>query len=178
MAGVTRAVSTFSPAVNLEFRVLSSVIRESLLRERLMAALSSAFGVLAALLAAIGLYGVMSYTVARRANEIGIRIAIGAGRMDVLRMVLREAALLTTAGVVVGAVLAMAAGTPRALLFGSTGPIRRPSASRLPSWARSGCWPGSCPRAARRGSIPASRCGTSDVRRRQLVATLTAAIRR
>ena len=119
MAGVTRAVSAFSPAVNLEFRVLSSVIRESLLRERLMAALSSAFGVLAALLAAIGLYGVMSYTVARRANEIGIRIAIGAGRMDVLRMVLREAALLTTAGVVIGAALAMAAGNAaRALLFG------------------------------------------------------------
>jgi predicted permease len=119
MPGVTRAVDAFSPAVNLEFRVLSNAIRESLLRERLMAALSSAFGVLAALLAAIGLYGVMSYAVARRANEIGIRIAIGAGRGDVLRMVLREAAVLTGAGVVVGAVLALAAGsTARSLLFG------------------------------------------------------------
>ena len=63
-----------------------------------MATLSRAFGVLAALLAAIGLYGVMSYTVARRANEIGIRIAIGAAPDDVLRMVLREAALLAAAG--------------------------------------------------------------------------------
>jgi ABC-type antimicrobial peptide transport system permease subunit len=119
MSGVTAAVAAFSPAVNLEFRVLSAAIRESLLRERLMATLSAAFGVLAALLAAIGLYGVMSYAVSRRANEIGIRLAIGAGRRDVLRMVLREAALLTGAGLVAGLILAVLAGSAaRTLLFG------------------------------------------------------------
>jgi predicted permease len=119
VSGVTGAVSAFSPSLNLEFRVLSTAIRESLLRERLMATLSTAFGVLAALLAAIGLYGVMSYAVARRANEIGIRLAIGAARGDVLRMVLGEAALLTTAGVIAGSLLAVLAGSAaRTLLFG------------------------------------------------------------
>jgi len=104
---------------NLEFRVLSTAIRESLLRERLMATLSTTFGVLAALLAAIGLYGVMSYAVARRANEIGIRLAIGAARADVLRMVLREAAILTGAGLALGSILAVLAGSAaRTLLFG------------------------------------------------------------
>jgi putative ABC transport system permease protein len=117
--GVARAIADWNPALNVEFRILDETIRNSLVRERLMAALSSAFGVLAALLAAIGLYGVMSYTVARRANEIGIRIAMGAERADVLRMVLREAAILIAVGVVVGAGLAVAAAnSARSLLFG------------------------------------------------------------
>ena len=102
MPAVTRAVTEFSPAVNLEFRVLNAAIQDSLLRERLMASLSVAFGVLAALLAAIGLYGVMAYTVARRSNEIGIRMAMGAERRDVVRMVLGEAGWLVAAGLVAG----------------------------------------------------------------------------
>jgi predicted permease len=107
MPAVTRAVREFSPAVNLEFRVLSNVIRTSLLRERLMAALSAAFGLLA-----------MSYTVSRRANEIGIRMAMGAERVDVLRMVLGETGRLIIAGVVAGTVLAIAtARFARTLLF-------------------------------------------------------------
>ena len=81
--------------------------------------LSGFFGGLAALLATIGLYGVMSYTVARRRNEIGIRMALGAGRGDVVRMVMREAGVLLVAGVVAGAALAIAAARPAAaLLFG------------------------------------------------------------
>ena len=119
LPAVTRAVTAFSPAVNLEFRVLTSSIQNSLLRERLLASLSVAFGVLAALLAAIGLYGVMSYTVARRANEIGIRIAMGAARRDVVRMVLGEASWLVATGVVAGTALALgAARFARTLLFG------------------------------------------------------------
>jgi putative ABC transport system permease protein len=119
MPAVTRAVAEYSPAVNLEFGILDASIRESLLRERLMAVLSSIFGVLAGVLAAIGLYGVMSYTVARRSNEIGIRMAMGAERSDVIRMVLREAALLVAGGLTVGAVLALlAASSARSLLFG------------------------------------------------------------
>ena len=74
-----------------------------------MATLSGFFGGLAALIATIGLYGVMSYMVARRRNEIGIRMALGADRGEVVRMVMREAGLLLGAGVVVGLVAAVAA---------------------------------------------------------------------
>jgi len=90
-----------------------------LLRERLMATLSGFFGGLAALLATIGLYGVMSYMVARRRSEIGIRMALGADRRDVVRMVMREAGVLLIAGVLVGTALAIAAArTAATLLFG------------------------------------------------------------
>jgi putative ABC transport system permease protein len=119
MPAVTREVGLFGPALNLEFRVLDTMIRDSLVRERLMATLSSVFGVLAGLLAAIGLYGVMSYAVVCRSNEIGIRMAMGAARSAVLRLVLREASLLIVVGLAVGLVLAIAAaGSARALLFG------------------------------------------------------------
>jgi putative ABC transport system permease protein len=89
------------------------------MRERLMATLSGFFGALAALIATIGLYGVMSYMVARRRNEIGIRIALGADRRAVVGMVMREAGVLLAAGVFVGTALAIAAArTAAALLFG------------------------------------------------------------
>jgi len=84
-----------------------------------MATLSGFFGALAALIATIGLYGVMSYTVARRRNEIGIRIALGADRHAVVAMVMREAGVLLIAGVIVGSALAVAAArTAATLLFG------------------------------------------------------------
>jgi ABC-type antimicrobial peptide transport system permease subunit len=74
--------------------------------------------VLAGLIAAIGLYGVMSYQVARRKNEIGIRMALGADRAAVVRMVLRESGTLLAAGVVGGAILSMAAArAASSLLF-------------------------------------------------------------
>ena len=73
-------------------------MQESLLRERLMATLSGAFGLLAGLLATLGLYGVIAYMVARRRNEIGVRMALGADRGRVIRLVLREAVLLLVSG--------------------------------------------------------------------------------
>ncbi len=94
-------------------------IRDGLLRERLMAMLSGFFGVLAALLGMLGLYGVISYLVMQRRNEIGIRIALGASRGQVVRMVMREAGLLLTVGIAAGSVLSLAAGqTAESLLFG------------------------------------------------------------
>lgn len=71
---------------------------DSLVTERLVASLSSVFGFLATSLASIGLYGVMAYTVARRTREIGIRMAVGAARADVLWLIMREVLLLLAVG--------------------------------------------------------------------------------
>jgi putative ABC transport system permease protein len=116
---VKRAIASVNGAMLVDFQTLPDQVDKKLMRERLMAVLSGFFGGLAALLATIGLYGVMSYTVARRRNEIGIRMALGAERRDVIAMVMREAATLLIAGVVVGGVLAVAAAqTAKGLLFG------------------------------------------------------------
>jgi predicted permease len=82
---------------------------QSLAQERLIATLSGFFGALALLLASMGLYGVMSYTVARRTNEIGIRLALGATRGGVLRMMLRESIWLVALGIVIGVPATLAA---------------------------------------------------------------------
>jgi putative ABC transport system permease protein len=119
MPSIERAVAEVNPAIAVRTRVARQVVRSGLVRERLMAALSGAFGVLAALLAAVGLYGVLSYTVMCRANEIGIRLAMGASRATVLRMVLAESGWLVGTGLVIGLVMALgAARAARSLLFG------------------------------------------------------------
>jgi predicted permease len=119
MAGVKAAVAEVSPAIDIDFRILSGQIQGSMLRERLMATLSGAFGLLAALLSTLGLYGVIAYMVAKRRNEIGVRIALGADRRRVIGLVLREAMLLLAVGLTVGALLALWAGqTAATLLFG------------------------------------------------------------
>jgi predicted permease len=119
ISAVAGALSRDYPAITFNFALLKTEIRESLLRERLMATLSGFFGALATLLATIGLYGVMSYMVVRRKNEIGIRMALGARPGDVLAMMMREAAALVGVGLAVGALLAIAlAQTARTLLFG------------------------------------------------------------
>src|SRR5438067_13608 len=83
-------------------------VDESLSAQRVIATLSAFFGTLATLLAGIGLYGVMAYTVTRRTREIGIRLALGAGRGSLLGMVMREAAVLTLAGVAIAIPIALA----------------------------------------------------------------------
>jgi putative ABC transport system permease protein len=89
-----------------DMKTMSTIMDESLFIERMVAALSVAFGGLATLLAAIGLYGVMSYSVARRTREIGIRMALGAERSSVLWLVLSEVALMVVVGVAIGVPLA------------------------------------------------------------------------
>ncbi|MCW5981566.1 MAG: ABC transporter permease [Bryobacteraceae bacterium] len=119
MRNVKNAIGEVNPAIGIEFRLMSRQLEDSLMRERLMAALSGAFGLLAALLATLGLYGVIAYMVARRRSEIGVRMALGAGRGRVIRLVLGEAGLLVVIGLAAGAVLALAAGrAAAALLFG------------------------------------------------------------
>jgi predicted permease len=86
----------------LAFATLAEVVNNSLAQERTVAELSSFFGLLALILASVGLYGVMTYTVARRTGEIGIRMALGAQRTQVLRMVLGESLELVVAGVLIG----------------------------------------------------------------------------
>ena len=108
-------------SIVVQFDTMSSQVRRDAAAERLMATLTGSSAAWPALIATIGLYGVMSYLVARRRNEIGIRMALGADRRAVVTMVLRESGLLLGAGVLVGAVLAVgAARTASALLFGLT----------------------------------------------------------
>jgi putative ABC transport system permease protein len=117
-AATTAIVRTINPSIVVTYRTMQAQVRDSLLRERLMATLSGFFGGLAAVIAVIGLYGVMSYFVVRRRNEIGIRIALGADRREVVRMVMREAATLVALGLIVGTVAALlAARTASTLLF-------------------------------------------------------------
>ncbi|MGA8432311.1 MAG: ABC transporter permease [Candidatus Sulfotelmatobacter sp.] len=119
ISAVKRRLAETNPEISLTFHVFESDIRDTLVRERLMATLSGFFGFLAALLAAIGLYGVMSYMVQRRTNEIGIRMALGAGRVSILSMILLDALLILAVGIVVGLGLSVALGkTANSLLFG------------------------------------------------------------
>jgi putative ABC transport system permease protein len=116
-----QAVGEIHPGLGMDFSVLTTQIKESLTRDRLMAALAGAFGLLAGSLAVLGLYGVIAYMVARRKNEIGVRIALGASRGRVIGLVLREAILLLAIGLAVGTGLAIWAGTAAAsLVYGIT----------------------------------------------------------
>ncbi len=121
VAAVKSVLNEVNPAITVSFQGFKPMIEATILRERLMATLSGFFGLLALLLACIGLYGILSYGVASRTNEIGIRMALGAGRRDVFWMILREALLLVFAGVAVGLPMIFAVTRlASTLLFGLT----------------------------------------------------------
>jgi predicted permease len=101
-AAVRRRIAAWRPGTGMRFQGFERTISQSLMRERLLAALSGFFGGLAALLAIIGLYGVLAYNTIRRRNEIGIRMALGATRRQILGLVLKEAAALIVVGLVIG----------------------------------------------------------------------------
>jgi putative ABC transport system permease protein len=119
ISSVKSVANGANPNMDVSFVVFPQMIEEGLLRDRLMARLSGFFGMLAVLLAVIGLYGVISYMVARRRNEIGIRMSLGADRRSIVALVLRECVLLLSIGLACGVALALAASTAAAsLLFG------------------------------------------------------------
>jgi ABC-type antimicrobial peptide transport system permease subunit len=109
LPAITAAAAQVSPAISLDSTTLDEQLATTLARPRLLATLSGFFGVLALLLAVIGLYGTLSYAVTRRRGEIGVRMALGAASREVLRMVFAEAGWLVLAGIALGSLLALAA---------------------------------------------------------------------
>jgi predicted permease len=106
---VRKAIVALDPALPIDgVDPLSRLMQQSIREERLVAKLATAFGVLALLLASIGLYGVMTYAITRRTGEIGLRVALGARQGQVVRMVLFDALRLVAVGILVGLPLALA----------------------------------------------------------------------
>jgi predicted permease len=123
LAAVTAAtrekVAAVSPDIAMDFVVLKRSIEDSLIRERMLALLSGSFGLLAVLLAIIGLYGVVSYMVTLRRAEIGVRMALGASRQNILSIVFRQTLLVLAGGIPTGALLALLGSRGAgSLLFG------------------------------------------------------------
>jgi predicted permease len=110
IAAVRGAVQGIEPNLSLfDIKTLAAQVDESLAQERLIGTVSSFFGLLSLLLAAIGLYGIMAYAVSRRTREIGIRMALGAQRNAVLRMILGQGMKLVLIGAVIGLIASFAA---------------------------------------------------------------------
>lgn len=114
-----KAIQQLGPSIVATFQDYEGMLEGSLVRDRVVAMLSGFFGVLALLLATLGLYGVIAFVVSRRTSEIGIRIALGAKRTAILRMVVTEALALVAVGLVAGLVLTVTlADMVRSLVFG------------------------------------------------------------
>ncbi len=105
---IRRRVDAWHSNIPMDFHVFQRQIEDNFVRERMLAMLSGLFGVLAVLLATIGLYGVLAYNVARRRGEIGIRMALGATSSRIIRLVMGEAALLVALGLALGFCCALA----------------------------------------------------------------------
>lgn len=119
IAGAKATLEEMAPAISIQFQPFSKRLEDSILREQLVATLSGGFGLLAGLLAMLGLYGVIAYTVERRRSEFGVRMALGANPSHVVQLVLSEATLLVGIGLVVGIGISLWAGkAASSLLFG------------------------------------------------------------
>ena len=119
LVNIPKVVAKLDPNLPVEnLRTLEQQVRNNVFLDRLMTTLSAAFAVLATLLAAVGLYGVLAYTVTQRTREIGLRMALGAAPSRVRVMVLRQVAIMTVIGGVIGLTAAVAAGRgAQSLLF-------------------------------------------------------------
>jgi ABC-type antimicrobial peptide transport system permease subunit len=111
LTNIPKAVARLDPNLPVEnLRTLEEQVQNNVFMDRLMTTLSAAFATLATLLAAIGLYGVLAYTVTQRTREIGLRMALGAAPGAVRAMVLRQVAMMTVIGGVIGLGFAVWAG--------------------------------------------------------------------
>src|SRR5262249_51194965 len=119
-SSLTKTVAGYDAALPLyDMKILTEQVKETVFSDRLLASLSACLGLLAAFLAAIGLYGVMAYVVARRTKEIGVRIALGATRRRVSWMILREVVQMAAIGLLIGLGLSFITGRMvQSLLFG------------------------------------------------------------
>ena len=118
---VRRLAGDVNRVISLDFTTLSEQVAASLARPRLLAMLSAFFGALALLLATVGLYGTVAYSVARRQSEIGIRVALGADGSRVVRMIMGEVGRLMVGGAALGTMIALAATRLlRSFLYGLT----------------------------------------------------------
>jgi predicted permease len=118
-AAVRKQVHSFHPAMPVKFRSLTQEVEGVLTNERLLALLSAFFGVVALALGAIGLYGIVAYSVTQRTGEIGVRIALGASRANVLWLVMRQSLLLVSLGLAIGCAAVFAlTGSVNNLVFG------------------------------------------------------------
>jgi ABC-type antimicrobial peptide transport system permease subunit len=111
VARIQQAMASVDPNLPvLSIRTMKEQVSGQFIQQRLMARLSSLFGILSLVLASIGMYGVIAYDVSRRTSEIGVRMAVGAGRSHIVALVLQGAFALVVVGLVVGIPLSLAAG--------------------------------------------------------------------
>jgi predicted permease len=117
-----RLIREADPALRVRTaRTYATIVDQSLATERIMATLGGLFGVLALVVAALGMFGVLAFQVARRTNELGVRMALGASRRTMMGLVLREVVVMVVAGVSIGAGGALVVtGLARKILFGLT----------------------------------------------------------
>ena len=117
-----RAMPEIDPAMHIAHpQTFEDQVNQSTLNERMMATLGGFFGVLALIVACLGIFGILAFQVSRRINEIGIRMALGAARGDIVALVLREAALILVPGCLAGALAAVALSRfATSFLFGVT----------------------------------------------------------
>jgi predicted permease len=109
-AAVRKEVQAIDKRLLIDIKTLAAQVDDSLVQERMISTLAGFFSLLALLLAIVGLYGIMAYSVTRRTSEIGIRMALGAERRDVLWLVLRETVILVMTGIAIGVPAALAVG--------------------------------------------------------------------
>ncbi|MEW5918932.1 MAG: FtsX-like permease family protein, partial [Gemmatimonadota bacterium] len=123
VAAITPMLKRIDPSLPVQdLKTMPQQLRENVFLDRMISILSAAFAVLATLLAAVGLYGVLAYSVSQRTREIGVRMALGADRGRVQGMVLRQVGVMVAVGATIGALGAFALGrAARSLLYGLQG---------------------------------------------------------